>query len=99
MSELFQVAAFAVTIAMVLLFGRVVFDLIQMFARHWRPRGLALVAANVVYGITDPPMKLVGRIAKPIRVGGISLDLAFLALLIGLYFLQWILLRLAVATM
>lgn len=97
MSELFQVAAFAVTLAIVLLFGRVVFDLIQVFARHWRPTGLALVVANLVYGVTDPPMKALGKVIKPVRAGGISLDLAFLVLLLGLYLLQGLFLRLAAA--
>ncbi len=91
MSELFQVAAFAVTLAIVVLFGRAIFELIRMFARSWRPSGLALVAANLVYGITDAPLRAVGRVIKPIRLGGVSLDLAFLAILLALMFLQRVL--------
>lgn len=88
MSELLQVAAFAVTLAMMLLFGRAVFDLIRMFSRGWKPTGIVLVLANIVYGVTDPPIRAIGRVIKPVRFGGVSLDLGFLVVLIVLMFLQ-----------
>jgi len=61
---------------------RIVFDLVQMFARQWRPRGAALVAAHVVYSVTDPPIKRIRRLVPPLQLGGISLDLAFLIVFI-----------------
>ncbi|MGO4435938.1 YggT family protein, partial [Paenarthrobacter sp. RAF9] len=36
-----------------------------------------------VYSITDKPLKLLGRILPPLRLGGISLDLAFLVLFLA----------------
>ena len=63
---------------------RLVFDWVQMFARDWRPRGVALVAAHAVYSVTDPPLKLLRRLIPPLRLGGVSLDLGFLVLFIGL---------------
>jgi YggT family protein len=54
-----------------------------MFAREWRPRGAALVAAHTVYSITDPPLNGLRRLIPPLRLGGISLDLGFLVLFIG----------------
>jgi YggT family protein len=35
-----------------------------------------------VFTITDPPLRFVRRFVPPLRLGGISLDLAFLVLLI-----------------
>jgi YggT family protein len=61
---------------------RLVFDWIQMFARNWRPRGVALVAASGVYSATDPPLRMLRRLLPPLRLGGISLDLGFLLLLV-----------------
>jgi len=61
---------------------RIVFDLVQMFARQWRPRGAALVAAHVVYSVTDPPIKRIRRLVPPLQLGGISLDLVFLIVFI-----------------
>ncbi|HKS01347.1 MAG TPA: YggT family protein [Arthrobacter sp.] len=63
---------------------RLVYDWVQMFAREWRPRGVALVAAHAVYSVTDPPLKVLRRLIPPLRLGGVSLDLGFLVLFIGL---------------
>jgi YggT family protein len=68
----------------VALIVRLVFDWVQMFAREWRPRGIALVAAHAVYSITDPPLKVLRRVIPPLRLGGVSLDLGFLVLFIAL---------------
>ena len=68
----------------VALIVRLVFDWVQMFAREWRPRGMALVAAHAVYSITDPPLKVLRRVIPPLRLGGVSLDLGFLVLFIAL---------------
>jgi YggT family protein len=62
------------------LVARLVFDWVQSFARSWRPRGFSLVAASAVYSITDPPMRLSRRLFKPVRLGGLSLDIAFIVL-------------------
>jgi YggT family protein len=38
----------------------------------------------MIYSITDPPMKFVGRFVPPLRLGGVSLDLSFIVLLIAI---------------
>jgi YggT family protein len=72
----------ALLLFLVSLIIRLVFDLVQMFARQWRPRGAALVAAHVVYSVTDPPLKRIRRLIPPLQLGGVSLDLAFLIVFI-----------------
>jgi len=72
----------ALLLFLVTLIIRLVFDLVQMFARQWRPRGAALVAAHVVYSATDPPLKRIRRLIPPLQLGGVSLDLAFLIVFI-----------------
>jgi YggT family protein len=69
-----------------LLIGRLVLDYIQMFARSWRPRGPLLVVAEIVYTITDPPLKALRRVIPPLRIGQITLDLSFLVLVILVQF-------------
>ncbi|WAP50921.1 YggT family protein [Arthrobacter sp. ATA002] len=61
---------------------RIVYDAVQAFARQWRSKGPALVLASVIYGATDPPIRLLRRFIPPLRLGGISLDLAFIVLFI-----------------
>jgi YggT family protein len=56
---------------------RLVLDWIPFFNREWRPRGPGLVAAEVVYTVTDPPLKMFRRLIPPLRVGQIALDFGF----------------------
>ena len=41
-----------------------------------------LVVAEVIYTITDPPLKALRRVIPPLRIGRVSLDLSFLVLII-----------------
>ena len=66
----------------VLLIARLVLDYIQMFARSWRPHGLMLVVAEVIYTVTDPPLKALRKVIPPLRLGQITLDLSFLVLFV-----------------
>jgi len=70
-----------------LLWIRFVVDWVQIFARQWTPRGVLLVVLEVVYSITDPPIKALRRVIPPLRIGSISLDLSFLIVMIGAYVL------------
>jgi YggT family protein len=77
-----QVLEFVTFIFLILLIGRFVFELVQSFARDWRPRGLVLVIAELVYTVTDPPLRTIRRLIPPLRLGGISLDLGLLLMFI-----------------
>jgi YggT family protein len=48
------------------------------------PPGFLLVLAEIVYTLTDPPLKLLRKIIPPLRLGQVSLDLGFIVLLIGI---------------
>ena len=64
------------------LFLRLVLDYVRMSKPDWRPRGVILIAADFIYAITDKPLNFVRRFVKPLRIGGISIDLSFLILFI-----------------
>ncbi len=78
-----------------LLIARFVVDLVLSVNPTWRPRGLVLVATEIVMTLTDPPLKLVRRFIKPVRVGSISLDFGWTLLLLIVSLLQNLLARLA----
>ncbi|MDJ1115152.1 YggT family protein [Microbacterium dauci] len=59
------------------LLGRLILEYIPMFNREWRPRGAMLVVAEVVFTVTDPPLKFFRRFIPPLRLGPIALDLGF----------------------
>lgn len=75
----------------IVLLARVVLDWIQLFSRGWRPTGVILVIANVVYGLTDPPLRLLGRFIPPLRLGAVALDMGFLVLFLGVWVAQLLL--------
>ena len=70
------------------LFARIIIDYVRMFARNWRPNSFLLAIFEVIYSMTDPPMKFVQRFVPPLRLGGIALDLSFIVLLIAINLLQ-----------
>ena len=78
-----------VNLYMMVLFARVILDWIQFFARGWRPRGILLVVANVLYALTDPPIRWIGRFIPPLRLGGgMTIDVGFMVLFLGLMLAQ-----------
>lgn len=62
---------------------RMVFDWIQVFARDWRPKGMALVTASFIYRLTDPPLRKLRAMIPPLRIGSVALDLGFLLLIVA----------------
>jgi YggT family protein len=64
------------------LIGRLVFDWVQVLSRDWRPKGAVLVVAELVYTITDPPLRLLRRVIPSINLGGMRIDIAFLVLMV-----------------
>jgi YggT family protein len=81
-----QIVYLVLWLFFLLLIARLVLDYIQMFARSWRPRGPMLVVAEVVYTITDPPLKALRRVIPPLKIGQITLDLSFLVLVVLVQF-------------
>ena len=66
------------------LFARLIIDYVRMFARNWRPNSFLLAIFEVIYTVTDPAMKFVGLFIPPLRIGGVSLDLSFIVILLAL---------------
>jgi YggT family protein len=47
-----------------------------------------LVALEGVYSATDPPVKALRKVLPPLRLGGVAIDLSFLAVLLIAYILR-----------
>ena len=91
MRTIASLAALLINLFLLVLFIRVVFDWVQVFARDWRPKGVALVVAEAVYTVTDPPLRALRRVIPPLNLGAIRLDMAFLVLVILCVILQSVL--------
>jgi YggT family protein len=73
-----------------MLWIRFVVDWVQIFARSWVPRGPLLVLLEIVYSVTDPPIKALRRVVPPLRIGNFALDLSFIIVMIGAYVLLYV---------
>lgn len=91
MSIVLSVLLFLLQLFIFVLLARVILEMVQSFSRTWRPTGFVLVIAEVVYTITDPPLKFLRRFIKPVRLGSIALDLSVLVLFFGVYILMAVL--------
>jgi YggT family protein len=71
-----------------LLTARIVVDLVRTFARSWQPVGGVAIALESIYTVTDPPVRALRRVVKPIRIGGVGLDLSIMVLLLVVFILM-----------
>ncbi len=67
---------------LLLLIARMIISLIVVFARDFQPTGVVVIIFETVLSLTDPPLKVLRRVIPPLRIGQVSLDLAFLVLFI-----------------
>jgi YggT family protein len=83
-----DILSFLLFIYFIVLLGRLVFDWVQVFSRDWRPKGVLLVVAEVIYSLTDPPLNALRKVIPPLRLGGVALDLGFLVLIFSVSILS-----------
>jgi YggT family protein len=83
-SILAWIAYTAANLALYILWARIILDLVRQLRRDWKPSGFWLVLSVWLLRVTDPPLRLVRRVVKPVRVGGVMLDLAMLVLMLAL---------------
>jgi YggT family protein len=77
----------AANLALYLLWARIILDLVRQLRRDWKPAGFWLVLSVWLLRVTDPPLRVVRRFVKPVRIGGVALDLAMLVLMLALILL------------
>lgn len=71
-----------------LLTARIVAELVRSFARQWVPTGPSAVALEMVFTVTDPPVKALRRVIPVVRIGGVGLDLSIMVLLLVVFILM-----------
>jgi YggT family protein len=91
---LFAVLYLVLFIFWLLLISRVIVEFIRSFARDWRPTGVVVIVLEVIFTVTDPPVKLLRRLIPPVNLGGIRLDLSIMVLLFLVFILMSIVGRL-----
>ena len=93
MSSILGLIYWALNIFLFALIARLILDYVRMFSPNWRPKGVVLAAAELVYSVTDRPLSFTRQFVPPLRLGGIALDLSFIVV----FFIVQLLIRLVVA--
>ena len=62
-----------------------------MFRPDWRPRGILMPLAEIIYTLTDRPLSFVRKFVPPLRLGPVALDLSFILLFFAISILTGIL--------
>jgi YggT family protein len=87
-SILLQILYLALFAFLYALLGRFIMTAVMAYGRRWRPGRGAAAALELVWTVTDPPLKALRRVIPPIRLGGVSFDLASLVLLVIVFVLM-----------
>ena len=85
MAILAAIALYVLYAFLALLFLRLIVSWVMVFARDWRPTGLVAAVLEIAFSATDPPLRALRRVLPPLRLGSISVDLAFIVVFIVTY--------------
>lgn len=72
---------------LLLLLARLVMSYVFQLARGYRPSGAVAAFLEIVYSVTDPPLNALRRVLPPLKLGQVSIDLAFLVLFLLVFVL------------
>lgn len=76
------VLTYVLVLYLLLLIGRLIIDMLQVYSRTWTPTGVLARVAEVVYTATDPPLRFLRRYIPPVRLGNVALDLSYTLLFV-----------------
>jgi YggT family protein len=93
LSIVFQIIYLLLYVFFLTLLARFVLGAVLQYGRRWQPGRGASAALETVWTVTDPPLKALRRVIPPLRIGNVSLDLAFIVLLVILFVLMEFVLR------
>lgn len=82
MNVVWIVLYYVLALYLLLLVGRLIIDILQSYSRSWTPSGPLAVVAEVVFTATDPPLRLLRRYIRPLRLGSVSIDLSYTLLFV-----------------
>jgi len=82
------IAYWALQIYFYALIGRLILDLMISLRPGFRPKSLLLPVSEIIFTVTDPPLKFLRRFIKPVRFGAISLDFAWTLLVLVVILLR-----------
>ncbi|MBV1852452.1 YggT family protein [Catellatospora tritici] len=89
-SPVLQVVYLALYLFYLVLIARFVLGAVLAYGRRWHPARGSAATLEVVWSVTDPPLKALRRVIPPLRIGTVSIDLSSLVLLVIISVLMYI---------
>ncbi|MBT1161112.1 MULTISPECIES: YggT family protein [Bifidobacterium] len=71
-----------------ILFIRMILDWVTVLSPRWRPTGILYSLIDVIYRLTEPPLRWLRRYIRPIPMGAVYLDVSFIVLYFALIVLR-----------
>ena len=73
---------------LLILFVRMILDWVMVLSPRWYPRGFVASLIQVIYALTEPPLRWLRRYIPPLPMGRIQLDVSFMVLYAALIIIQ-----------
>ncbi len=74
---------YAIYLYVLVVWARFVADLVMSVNPRWTPRRGWVVVLEIIFTLTDPPIKLFRRLIPQVRFGGFALDFGLLLTLLS----------------
>lgn len=87
-SVVLTVVYIALYVFVQVLFARFVMSYVMQFSRRWQPGRRAAATLEILWSVTDPPLKAFRRVIPPLRIGTVAVDLSSIVLLVILFVLM-----------
>ncbi|MFD5867668.1 YggT family protein [Corynebacterium sp. NPDC060344] len=91
MQTFFGILLIVVQLFTYLLLARIVIEMIQSFSRSWQPGRIFSMVGEVIFTVTDPPVKALRKVIPPMPMGGVQLDMSVLVLFFILMIIRMVL--------
>jgi YggT family protein len=75
------------------LITRFVMSYVMQYGRRWQPGRGAAATLELLWSVTDPPLKALRRMFPPLRIGTVAVDLSSIVLLVILFVLMNVVVR------
>lgn len=87
-SVILQVLYIMLHLFVLVLITRFVMIYVMQYGRRWQPGRGAAATLELLWSVTDPPLKALRRMIPPLRIGTVAVDLSSIVLLVILFVLM-----------
>ena len=76
---------YALRAYLVVLWARFILEWVRVVNPAFRPRKILLFIVELVYTVTDPPLRLIRKVVPPVRIGQVQLDLGLMLTMLAVW--------------